>query len=94
MLLPTLGLLQVGLQAMADRYTYLAAIGLEILGLGPSDLPSLGMLIFWAQYYDAVFRGMWWWFLPPIIVLVLIFSSLFMISAGLDRLSNPRLRSS
>ena len=72
----------------------LAAIGLEILGLGPSDLPSLGMLIFWAQYYDAVFRGMWWWFLPPIIVLVLIFSSLFMISAGLDRLSNPRLRSS
>jgi peptide/nickel transport system permease protein len=70
----------------------LAAIGLEILGLGPSDLPSLGMLIFWAQYYDAVFRGMWWWFLPPIIVLVLIFSSLFMISAGLDRVSNPRLR--
>ena len=69
----------------------LAAIGLEILGLGPSDLPSLGALIFWAQYYDAVFRGMWWWFLPPIIVLVLIFSSLFMISAGLDRLSNPRL---
>jgi peptide/nickel transport system permease protein len=71
----------------------LAAIGLEILGLGPANLPSLGMLIFWAQYYDAVFRGMWWWFLPPIIVLVLIFSSLFMISAGLDRLSNPRLRS-
>jgi peptide/nickel transport system permease protein len=69
----------------------LAAIGLEILGLGPSDLPSLGALIFWAQYYDAVFRGMWWWFLPPIFVLVLIFSSLFMISAGLDRLSNPRL---
>ncbi len=70
----------------------LAAIGLEILGLGPSELPSLGMLIFWAQYYDAVFRGMWWWFLPPIIVLVLIFSSLFMISSGLDQLSNPRLR--
>lgn len=70
----------------------LAAIGLEILGLGPSELPSLGMLIFWAQYYDAVFRGMWWWFLPPILVLVLIFSSLFMISTGLDQLSNPRLR--
>lgn len=72
----------------------LAAIGLEILGLGPSHLPSLGMLIFWAQFYDALFRGMWWWVLPPIIVLVLIFSGLFMISAGLDRLANPRLRSS
>ncbi len=70
----------------------LAAIGLEILGLGPSHLPSLGMLIFWAQYYDAVFRGMWWWFLPPIGILVLIFVGLFMIATGLDRISNPRLR--
>lgn len=70
----------------------LAAIGLEILGLGPSHIPSLGMLIFWAQFYDALFRGMWWWVLPPIIVLVLIFAGLFMISAGLDRVSNPRLR--
>lgn len=70
----------------------LAAIGLEVLGLGPSHLPSLGMLIFWAQYYDAVFRGMWWWFAPPIVVLLLIFVGLFMISAGLDRISNPRLR--
>jgi peptide/nickel transport system permease protein len=70
----------------------LAAIGLEILGLGPSHLPSLGMLIFWSQFYDALFRGMWWWVLPPIVVLVLIFAGLFMISAGLDRVSNPRLR--
>ena len=70
----------------------LAAIGLEVLGLGPSHLPSLGMLIFWSQYYDAVFRGMWWWFAPPIIVLLLIFVGLFMLSAGLDRISNPRLR--
>lgn len=70
----------------------LAAIGLEVLGLGPSHLPSLGMLIFWSQFYDALFRGMWWWLLPPIVVLVLIFAGLFMISAGLDRISNPRLR--
>jgi peptide/nickel transport system permease protein len=70
----------------------LAAIGLEILGLGPSHIPSLGMLIFWSQFYDALFRGMWWWILPPIVVLVLIFAGLFMISAGLDRIANPRLR--
>lgn len=70
----------------------LAAIGLEVLGLGPSHIPSLGMLIFWSQFYDALFRGMWWWLLPPIVVLVLIFAGLFMISAGLDRISNPRLR--
>jgi peptide/nickel transport system permease protein len=70
----------------------LAAIGLEVLGLGPSHLPSLGMLIFWSQFYDAVFRGLWWWFVPPIVVLVLIFVGLFLISTGLDQISNPRLR--
>jgi peptide/nickel transport system permease protein len=70
----------------------LAAIGLEVLGLGPSHLPSLGMLIFWSQFYDAVFRGLWWWYLPPIIVLLLIFVGLFLISTGLDQISNPRLR--
>ena len=70
----------------------LAAIGLEVLGLGPSHLPSLGMIIFWAQFYDAIFRGMWWWILPPIGVLLLIFVGLFLISMGLDQLSNPRLR--
>ncbi len=72
----------------------LAAIGLEVLGLGPSHLPSLGMLIFWSQSYDAVFRGLWWWYLPPIVVLVLIFIGLFLISSGLDQLSNPRLAKS
>ncbi|MEZ4620440.1 MAG: ABC transporter permease [Caldilineaceae bacterium] len=70
----------------------LAAIGLEVLGLGPSHLPSLGMLIFWAQFYDAIFRGLWWWILPPIAVLLLIFVGLFLISMGLDQISNPRLR--
>jgi len=70
----------------------LAAIGLEVLGLGPSHLPSLGMLIFWSQFYDAVFRGLWWWFVPPITILVLIFVGLFLISTGLDQISNPRLR--
>jgi peptide/nickel transport system permease protein len=70
----------------------LAAIGLEVLGLGPSHLPSLGMLIFWAQFYDAIFRGLWWWILPPIAVLLIIFVGLFLISMGLDQISNPRLR--
>ncbi len=70
----------------------LAAIGLEVLGLGPSHLPSLGMLIFWSQFYDAIFRGMWWWFVPPIAVLILIFVGLFLLATGLDNISNPRLQ--
>jgi peptide/nickel transport system permease protein len=71
----------------------LAGIGLEALGLGPQDKPTLGMTIFWSIYYGATLRGMWWWWGPPIIVLVLLFMSLFMIAQGLDRYANPRLRS-
>jgi len=72
----------------------LAAIGLEALGLGPQDRPTLGMTIFWAIYYGATLRGMWWWWGPPIVVLVLVFMSLFMVAQGLDRYANPRLRRS
>ncbi len=48
----------------------LAAIGLEALGLGPQDAPTLGMTIFWSIYYGATLRGMWWWWGPPIVILV------------------------
>lgn len=70
----------------------LAGIGLEALGLGPQDKPTLGMTIFWAIYYGATLRGMWWWWGPPILILVLVFMSLFMIAQGLDRYANPRFR--
>jgi peptide/nickel transport system permease protein len=70
----------------------LAGIGLEALGLGPQDKPTLGMTIFWAIYYGATLRGMWWWWGPPIVVLIVVFFALFMIAQGLDRYANPRLR--
>jgi peptide/nickel transport system permease protein len=72
----------------------LAAIGLEALGLGPQNEPTLGMTIFWANYYGAILRGMWWWWMPPIAVIVVVFVGLFLISAGLDEIANPRLRKS
>ena len=70
----------------------LATIGLEALGLGPQNQPDLGMTIYWAITYDALLRGMWWWWLPPIVVIVILFLGLFLISAGLDEIANPRLR--
>jgi peptide/nickel transport system permease protein len=71
----------------------LASIGLEALGLGPQNQPTLGMTIYWSLYYTSVMRGLVWWWLPPIVIIVLIFIGLFSISAGLDRITNPRLRS-
>ena len=69
----------------------LASIGLEALGLGPQNEPTLGMTIYWALYYTSLLRGMWWWWAPPIAMIVLIFLGLFLVSMGLDRIANPRI---
>lgn len=70
----------------------LAATGLEILGLGPTRLPTLGMVINNALQKSAILRGMWWWWALPIVMLILIFVSLFLMTIGLDEIANPRLR--
>jgi peptide/nickel transport system permease protein len=87
-LLPYLGASFVS----ATGGSILAAIGLEALGLGPQNEPTMGMTIFWANYYGAIIRGMYWWWGPPIVIIVFVFVGLFLISAGLDELANPRLR--
>ena len=70
----------------------LATIGLEALGLGPQNEPTLGMTIYWSLYYTSVLRGMWWWWAPPIFVIVWTFVGLFLIAMGLDQIANPKLR--
>jgi peptide/nickel transport system permease protein len=70
----------------------LATIGLEALGLGPQNELTLGMMIYWAQFYSAILRGLWWWWLPPVLMIATIFIGLLLTSAGLDRIVNVRLR--
>jgi peptide/nickel transport system permease protein len=70
----------------------LASLGLEALGLGPQNEPTLGMTIFWSMYYGALLRGMWWWWGGPLVVIVLLFTGLFLVAAGLDEIANPRVR--
>jgi peptide/nickel transport system permease protein len=72
----------------------LASIGLEVLGLGPMDDPTIGMTLFWINYNAAVINGWWWWWLPPIVVIGLLFISLFLMTVGLDEVANPRIRRS
>lgn len=76
---------------MTVSQAMLATVGLEALGLGPQNDLTLGMIIYWAQYYSAVVRGMWWWWMPPIFLISLIFVALMLISIGLDRTVNRRL---
>ncbi|HEY3063637.1 MAG TPA: ABC transporter permease [Chloroflexota bacterium] len=87
-LLPFLAASLVGSIAAA----ILASIGLSALGLGPQNEPSIGLTIYWAIFYGALIRQLWWWFIPPIIVTVILFTGLFLTTAGLDRIANPRLR--
>jgi peptide/nickel transport system permease protein len=89
-LVPFLAASLVGTVAAA----ILASIGLSALGLGPQNEPSLGLTIYWAIFYGALIRQLWWWFIPPIVITILLFTGLFMTTAGLDRIANPRLRSS
>lgn len=72
----------------------LLSIGLSALGLGPQNEPSLGLMAFWFIRFGAVPQGMWWWFGPPIVVIAIFVVGLFMVTAGLDQIANPRLRTS
>jgi len=87
-LLPYLAASFVGAVASA----VLASIGLEALGLGPQNEPTIGMTIYWAISFNAMLRGLWWWWVPPIVVVVVLFMGLFLLSAGLDEIANPRRR--
>jgi peptide/nickel transport system permease protein len=70
----------------------LASIGLEVLGLGSLDSPTLGMTLYWVNYSAAIINGWWWWWVPPIVVIVILFMGLFLVTIGLDEFANPRLR--
>ena len=76
----------------AVALSILATIGMDALGLGPQNDPTLGNTIYWAIFFSAPLRGLWWWWTPPIVLLGLIFVGLYLVSAGLDKVANPRLR--
>ena len=88
-LLPYLGASLVGSVSAA----ILASIGLEVLGLGPFEAPTLGMTIYWVNYNAAIINGWWWWWVPPIVVIAILFIGLFLVAVGLDEVANPRVRS-
>ena len=70
----------------------LATIGIEALGLGPQDAPSLGMTIYWSIYYSSLLRGLWWWLATPVAAIVVLFVFRFLIASALYEIANPRLR--
>jgi peptide/nickel transport system permease protein len=70
----------------------LAEAGLSLLGLGPNNTVSLGMMLHWALLWESMRTGAWWAFVPPTVFLTLISFALLMLQSSLDEVFNPRLR--
>jgi peptide/nickel transport system permease protein len=70
----------------------LTASGLQFLGLGNMNDVSWGVTMYWAQQLSTVLQGEWWPFFFPGLALALTVAALVFILAGIDEVSNPRLR--
>jgi len=66
--------------------------GLEFLGLGDTSHVSWGMVLYWASTNSTVLQGEWWPFLFPGLALAITVVGLVFLLAGIDELSDPRLR--
>jgi peptide/nickel transport system permease protein len=70
----------------------LAEAALSLLGLGPSNVVSLGIMLHWALLWESVRNGAWWAFVPPTLLLTVISFSLLLLQTSLNEVFNPRLR--
>ncbi len=66
--------------------------GLEFLGLGDASKTSWGVILYWAQTNSTVLQGEWWPFFFPGAALAFTVLGLVLVLAGIDEVSNPRLR--
>jgi peptide/nickel transport system permease protein len=83
--------------ALADMVSgFLFAIGMEItmaiLGLSDLQLPTIGTMIYWANYYQSVLARRWWWLAAPIVITVLIVVAFYLLSTSLSKYLDPRTR--
>src|SRR5262249_50281407 len=66
--------------------------GLEFLGLGDMSKTSWGVTLYWAETNSTVLQGEWWPFFFPGAALAFTVLALVLLLAGIDEVSNPRLR--
>jgi peptide/nickel transport system permease protein len=70
----------------------LLAASFDFLGVGPTNVVSLGSMMFDAQQQAALLYHLWWWFVPPGAVLTGMVAALLVANVGLDEVFNPKLR--
>ena len=82
---------------MADVVSgFLWAIGMEvtlsILGLSDLNSPSIGTMIYWGNYYQALLTNRVWVLAAPIGASVIIVVGFYLVSLALGRYLDPRTR--
>ena len=70
----------------------LNAATLDFLGMGPTQIISLGTMMNMAVLWSALILKLWWWFIPPGIGITAIVGGLYIMNVGLDEIFNPKLR--
>ncbi len=71
----------------------LSESGVSLLGLGPLNTVSLGILLNWAILFEAPVAGAWWTFIPAAMTVAFSTFSLYLMQLGMDEIFNPKLRS-
>ena len=82
---------------LADMVSgFLFAIAMEItmaiLGLSDLSQPTIGTMIYWANYYQALLAQRWWWMLTPIALTIVTVVAFYLLSSALSTFLDPRTR--
>ena len=82
---------------LADAVSgFLFAIGMEVtlsvLGLSDLSSPTIGTMIYWAGYYQALLTRRFWWLAAPIVTSVLLVVAMYLVSISLGTYLDPRTR--
>lgn len=75
---------------------FLFAIGFEVtlsvLGLGDLGTPSIGTMIYWGNYYQALLANRTWVLAAPIAASIIVVVGFYLVSIGLSEYLDPRTR--
>lgn len=65
---------------------------ISMIGLGPYDTISLGIILDQAMRNEALGDGAWWAFIPATILITVLVFALYVLNTALEGVFNPRLR--
>lgn len=70
----------------------LSESAISMIGLGPLDTQSLGIILNQAKNNGALGDGVWWAFVPSTVLITVIVFALYLINTSMEGVFNPRLR--